>query len=61
MRDADHSFELGLRGEPSLDELMADPIVHALMRRDGLDEAGVRQVVERAAARVRQGRSQPAA
>ena len=61
MRDADVSFELDLHGEPTLDDLMADPIFHALMRRDGLNEAGVREVVARAAARVRQGQCGPEA
>ena len=26
-----------LHGEPSLDDVLSDPVVHAVMRRDGID------------------------
>ena len=35
-------------GEPSLDEILRDPIVTALMRCDGVTERHVREVVRRA-------------
>lgn len=54
MRDTNPAAPWALRGEPSLDDLMADPIVHAVMRRDGLDEACVRRIVAHAAERIRQ-------
>lgn len=41
--------------EPGLDEILADPIVAALMRRDGITERHVREVVQRA-----RGRRSPA-
>ena len=34
--------------EPSIDEMMSDPLVQAIMRRDGLSVEQVRGVVERA-------------
>ena len=34
--------------EPALDEILGDPIVVALMRRDGITERHVREVVRRA-------------
>jgi hypothetical protein len=39
--------------ELSLDDMLADPIVHLVMRRDGVDEAGVRALVRRVALRLR--------
>jgi hypothetical protein len=40
---------------PTLDDLLRDPIVHLLMRRDGTDEETVRRIVEDAALRLRAG------
>jgi len=42
-------------GEAALDDLIADPIVHAMMRVDGLAEADLRRVMAQAAARQRCG------
>jgi hypothetical protein len=36
--------------EPSLDEVLAEPIVRQLMRRDGVTEESVRRLVRQAAA-----------
>jgi hypothetical protein len=36
--------------EPSLDEILAEPIVHTIMRRDGADEALIRRLMWRAGA-----------
>lgn len=33
--------------EPSLDEILAEPIVHTIMQRDGADEALIRQLMLR--------------
>jgi hypothetical protein len=35
-----------LRGEPSLDDVLADPIVHALMQRDRVDPHDLKAVIE---------------
>ncbi len=35
-------------GEPALEDLIADPIVQAVMRVDGLDEADLRRIVSQA-------------
>jgi len=35
-------------GEPCLDEILRDPIVTAMMRRDGVTELYVRDIVQRA-------------
>ncbi len=40
-------------GEAALDDLIADPIVRAMMRVDGLAEADLRRVMALAAARLR--------
>jgi hypothetical protein len=40
--------------ELSLDEMLADPIVRVVMRRDGVDEAHLRDLVRRVAGRLRQ-------
>lgn len=40
------------RGEPSIEELLSDPIIHLVMRRDGLTVAAVRRVFEDAARRL---------
>jgi hypothetical protein len=37
--------------ELTLDQLLAAPIVRQLMRRDGLDEAAIRRLVQETAAR----------
>ena len=37
-------------GEPTLDQLFADPIVRQLMHRDGIDEAATRRLLQRVAA-----------
>jgi hypothetical protein len=39
--------------EPRLEEVLADPLVHQVMRRDGVTEAALRGVVGRAQARLR--------
>lgn len=36
-----------LRGEPSLDELFAEPIVRLIMRRDGVEESTMRGAIDR--------------
>jgi hypothetical protein len=36
--------------EPALDEVLADPIVHLVMRRDGIGPGEVRAAIERARA-----------
>ena len=41
--------------ELSLDEMLADPIVRVVMRRDGVEEAQVRALVRRVAGCLRQG------
>jgi hypothetical protein len=35
-----------LHGEPSLDDVLADPIVHALMQRDGVDPHDLKALIE---------------
>jgi hypothetical protein len=35
-----------LHGEPSLDEVLADPIIHALMQRDGVDPRELKALIE---------------
>ncbi|HEY4030230.1 MAG TPA: hypothetical protein VGM25_07790 [Caulobacteraceae bacterium] len=40
--------------ELSLDEMLADPIVRMMMRRDGVEEAHVRALLRRVAGRLRQ-------
>lgn len=42
-----------LYGEPSVDDLLRDPIVHILMRHDRITEADVRAAIAPAAARLR--------
>jgi len=37
-------------GEPTLDQLLAEPIVQQLMRRDRIDEATIRHLVRKTAA-----------
>ena len=38
--------------EPTLDDLLAEPIVRLLMQRDGVDEAELRALVDRVRRRV---------
>jgi hypothetical protein len=47
--------------ELTLDEMLADPIVHLIMRRDGVEDAHVRALVRRVAARLRQAERRLAA
>lgn len=47
------SDERWLCGEPTLDEMLADPIVRLVMDRDGLSDESVRRVFEAAAKRLR--------
>ena len=47
------SDERRFSGEPTLDEMLADPIVQLLMEHDGLSEQAVRKVFEAAAKRMR--------
>jgi hypothetical protein len=42
--------------EPTVEELFADPIMHLILNRDGLQEGDVRAVVERAKDTLRQSR-----
>jgi hypothetical protein len=42
-----------LCGEPTLDEMLADPIVRIVMARDGVSDETVRSVLEEAAKRLR--------
>lgn len=48
-----HDDERWICGEPSLDEMLADPIVRILMERDGVSERSVRGVFEDAAKRLK--------
>ncbi len=43
-----HQIEAWLRGEPSIQELMSDPIIHLVMRRDGLTPEIVWAVIQAA-------------
>jgi len=47
--------------EPALDEMLGDPIVMALMRRDGVTERHVRDLVARARGRRSHSRPRPGA
>ncbi len=38
--------------EPSLYELLGDPVIHAVMRRDGIDRAALIDVIDGARARL---------
>lgn len=42
-----------LEAEFSLDDMLADPIVHLVMRRDGVEETEVRALARRVARRLR--------
>ncbi len=41
--------------EPALDEVLADPLVHAVMQRDGVTPSALRAVVAAAQAKLRRG------
>jgi hypothetical protein len=43
--------------EPALDELLADPMIHLVMRRDGFDADQVRRTMESAWRRLRLSRA----
>ena len=47
MRRQRRDREPRLRREPPLDELLHDPAAQLLMRRDGVDEATLRQLLAR--------------
>jgi hypothetical protein len=49
------------RSEPSLSEVMADPIVHAVMRRDGVTAEQLETLLRDASARIGERRCHPAA
>jgi hypothetical protein len=40
-----------LPDEPTLDQLLAEPMVQQLMRRDGIDDATIRHLLQETAAR----------
>lgn len=44
---------LGPREEPSIDDLLSDPIAQVVMRYDGIDETVVRLVMDEACRRMR--------
>lgn len=44
-----------LEGEPSLQDVLADPIVHLVMKRDGLRLADVTPIIEAAKNRLGRG------
>ena len=48
MTDDDSPARVALTGEPALEDLIADPIVRAVMRVDGLVEADLRDALVRA-------------
>lgn len=39
--------DAGLHGEPTLDELLAEPIVRLIMKRDGVEESTMRREIDR--------------
>jgi hypothetical protein len=45
--------EASLNGEPTIDDVLSDPIVQSVMRRDGLTYEDVHAAVTRALARLR--------
>ena len=47
--------------EPALDELLADPMVGLVMRRDGIDADQVRRTLEGVLRRLNLSRARPAA
>ncbi len=50
-----------IQGEPSLVELMNDPLTHLLMRRDGIDPAVLRDVIDTARRGLRHPEVRPQA
>ena len=44
-----------LTGEPALQDLLADPCTHAVMRRDGVEMATLLNVIAVAKSRMRRG------
>jgi hypothetical protein len=40
-------IDADLVGEPTLDELLAEPIVQLIMKRDGVNERDMRGVIDR--------------
>jgi len=44
---------LGICDEPSIDELLRDPVAQTIMRYDGIDEDVVRKVMAQAERRIR--------
>lgn len=42
-----HTAEAELLGEPTLDELFAEPIVRLVMKRDGVEEHDMRGQIDR--------------
>jgi hypothetical protein len=50
--EALHQSESWLHGEPSIQEVMSDPIVHLIMRRDGLTPESVWAVIEAASMKL---------
>src|SRR4051794_28998018 len=51
-------FDVKGIGEPTLEELLAEPAVRMLMIRDGVDEAFVRRLAAEVVERLRQRQSQ---
>jgi|688.fasta_scaffold771537_1 hypothetical protein len=50
--DADLVFADCSAGEPMLDELLADPVLHAILRRDGLSLGDLEAAIAVARARL---------
>ncbi len=48
-----------LDSEPSLDEMLDDPVVQAVMTRDGVDRRALMQLVGEARSRLRESASPP--
>ena len=46
-------------GEPTLDDVLDDPVVHLLMRRDGIGEAEVRAAIAPVVAMLRSEEDPP--
>lgn len=45
--------------EPSLDEILSEPIIRRLMARDGIDEASIRQLAATVVRELREAREIP--
>jgi len=45
--NATMDIDADLVGEPTLDELLAEPIVQLIMKRDGVNERDMRGVIDR--------------